>query len=226
MPPTNQSDGPSAGTNFRFEQYDREKIQWSRWRKQLESAFAINNTPADKKIHHLLHHMGFATYNILCDKLSPAEPESKTYEQVCEVLAEVFDPKPLEIVESYRFHLSRQESHQSVDDFMIELKKIAAHCNFNTFLDTALRNQLVFGLKNKTIRNRLLEESNLTLAKALQTAKAMELSERGNLEITHNLKEVSYVQTKNRKKATNTMRQTSRRKMQPNRMEQHMVHHR
>lgn len=185
-------------TNFRFEPFDKEKIQWKRWQKQLESAFAINNTPEDVKIHHLLMHLGFSTYNILCDKLSPDEPEKKSYADVCKTLSEIFDPKPLEIVESYRFHLSRQESHQSVDDFMIELKKIAANCNFGTFLDTALRNQFVFGLKNKFIRNRLLEEQSLTLAKALQTAKAMELSEKGNLEITHNLKEVSYVHAKNK----------------------------
>lgn len=135
-----------------------------------------------------------------CVKLSPTEPETKTYKQLCDTLSEIFDSKPLEIVESYKFHLSRQADHQSVDEFMIEMKRIAANCNFDTFLDTALRNQFVFGWKNRFIWNRLFEETELMLAKALQIAKAMELSEKGNSEITHNLKEVSYVQSKNHKK--------------------------
>lgn len=178
---------------FPFEEFDREKIQWSRWQKRLESAFTINDTPTDKKVFLLLHHMGSATYNTLCDKISPDEPEKKTYDEVCKVLAELFDPKPLEIVENYRFHLSRQLEHQSVDDFLIELKKVAMHCKFDTYLNTALRNQFVFGMKSAAIRNRLLENTDLTLEKALQTARQMELSNKGNAEISHNLKEVSFI---------------------------------
>lgn len=187
-------------TNFKFENFDKEKITWTRWKEQLEIAFSLNNTPTEDKVNQLLHHMGFATYNILCDKLSPTSPSTKTYKELCDTLAEVFDPKPLEIVESYKFHLSRQANYQSVDEFLIELKKIAANCNFDTYLDRALRDQFVFGLKSQLIRNRLLEETSLTLAKALQTAKAMELSDRGNSEITHSLKEVSLLQQKNQQK--------------------------
>ncbi|XP_055308027.1 uncharacterized protein LOC129572134 [Sitodiplosis mosellana] len=181
---------------FNFEKFDREKILWSRWQKRLESAFIINETPEDKKLHLLLHHIGYATYyNTLCDKLSPDEPEKKNYEDVCKVLIEVFDPKPLEIVENYRFHLSRQLEHQSVDEFAIELIKVALNCNFGTYLNTALRNQFVFGLKNKAIRSRLLEQTDLDLGKAIKIARQMELSDQGNVEIAHNLKERSPVAT-------------------------------
>ena len=54
------------------------------------------------------------------------------------------------------------------------LRKHARHCEFKTFLDKALRDRLVCGLRSKTIQNRLLTEKDLTLTKALDLAVGME----------------------------------------------------
>lgn len=55
-------------------------------------------------------------------------------------------------------------------------RKLSLHCSFGTYLNTALRNQLIFGLQSQTIQGRLLEINNLTFDKALETAMALESS--------------------------------------------------
>jgi hypothetical protein len=47
-------------------------------------------------------------------------------------------------------------------------------CAFGAYLNEALRDRFVCGLRAEAIQRRLLSESNLTLTKALETAQGME----------------------------------------------------
>ena len=48
-------------------------------------------------------------------------------------------------------------------------------CEFGAFLEEALRDRLVCGLKNIQIQKKLLGERELTFKKAFETAQSMEL---------------------------------------------------
>lgn len=91
-----------------FEKFDKTKMSWERWITRFEGSYDIVGPTEDKKKSLLLHYMGMETFDILCDKLAPAKPAEKTYEQIRDILQAFYDPKPLEIVENYRFHLRKQ----------------------------------------------------------------------------------------------------------------------
>ena len=57
---------------------------------------------------------------------------------------------------------------------MAKLRRLATHCNFEAYLDQALRDRLVRGLLNDAIQRSLLVEPELTLEKALRIAQSME----------------------------------------------------
>ena len=59
---------------------------------------------------------------------------------------------------------------------MVELKRLALKCEFETFLEEALRDRLVCGLKSLQIQKKLLAERDLTFKKAFETAQSMELA--------------------------------------------------
>lgn len=187
MPTEQSANTPVLVTShvFNVDTFDKNACTWERWVARLEGAFKIFKTEEAMKADLLLHYVGQTTYNIVCDKLSPTKPTEKSYKELVEVLQEHFDPKPLEIVENYRFHLRKQHEGESAEDFIIALRKLAINCKFEQYLDTALRNQFVFGVRSTKILNRLLEMESLTLDKAVKKASAMELSERGGAEI-HN----------------------------------------
>eukprot|EP00731_Ephydatia_muelleri_P034546 Em0065g7a len=60
---------------------------------------------------------------------------------------------------------------------MAQLRRLATHCQFGGFLEEALRDRLVCGLRNHSIQRRLLSESNLSLQKAVEVSTAMEAAE-------------------------------------------------
>ena len=57
---------------------------------------------------------------------------------------------------------------------MAELKRLASHCSFEAYLDEALRDRFVFGLKETAIQKRLLAEKNLSFTTAVEIAQSME----------------------------------------------------
>ena len=52
--------------------------------------------------------------------------------------------------------------------------KLSLHCEFRDFLEEALRDKLVCGVRDTKTRKRLLVEKDLTLAKALEISKSLE----------------------------------------------------
>ncbi|XP_062550294.1 uncharacterized protein K02A2.6-like [Armigeres subalbatus] len=161
---------PACPPTFAFEPFDRSKTKWSRWVKRLEGACEIFGIPDNKKKNMLLHYMGAETYNVLCDNLSPAEPENKTYADIVKTLEEYFDPAPLEMVELWKFRQRMQRE--------------------------GLRNQLVFGLRSDRTRTRLIEEKKLTFDKAKQIALSMEASGEGAEALNRQMHDVNLTDRK------------------------------
>ncbi|KAK9720235.1 hypothetical protein QE152_g22173 [Popillia japonica] len=96
-------------TVFTIETFDKHKSKWSRWIERLEGAFTIFKiTQPQEKKHLLLHYIGQEAYDILSDKVALKKAQEKSYEELVEILGYFFEPKPLEIVENYKFHLRKQ----------------------------------------------------------------------------------------------------------------------
>ncbi|KAI8115833.1 hypothetical protein CVS40_12011 [Lucilia cuprina] len=135
-----------------------------------------------------------------------------SYEQISTVLEQHFHPRPNEILEIYRFYLRKQEECESYSEFMVVLKRMGATCIFGIYMEKTLRNQFVFGLKTQLIQSRLLEKADLTLESALNLAEAVEMAEKGGVELNSNTYNALNV-VRNFKKKTNKMQE--KRKVRP-----------
>lgn len=185
--------GAGIPPTFNFEPFDRTKTKWGRWVKRLEGAmrlFGVNNNVMQSV---LLHYMGSETYNILADNVSPDEPENQTYQQIVDVLGNYYDPEPLEMVELWKFRSRTQMEGESIAEFITALQREAKYCKFGDYLQNALRNQLVFGLRNQRIRSRLIEEKALTFDKAKDISLAMEASGEGAEVLNRKLHELNLI---------------------------------
>ncbi|KAK9693953.1 Zinc knuckle [Popillia japonica] len=94
----------------------------------------------------------------------------------------------------------RQRLGESIQEYAAALQKLARHCKFGDYLKTALRNQLVFGLRSQPIQARLLEQRDLTFEKTLQIATGMELSAKDSAQLHLNSRNVNSVTVNSDKK--------------------------
>ncbi len=98
-------------------------------------------------------------------------------------LTKQFEPKPLVIAELFHFHLRQQAAGESVSGYIAELRRLAMNCEFGGYLEEALRDRFVCGLRNEGTQKRLLSEADLTFKKALEIAHGMEVAARNAKEL-------------------------------------------
>ena len=87
-------------------------------------------------------------------------------------------PKPLGIAERFRFHKRNQGEEETVAQYVAVLKRLSEYCEFGAYLEDALRDRFVCGLKSETVQKRLLTEKDLTFHKAVEYAVSAETATR------------------------------------------------
>ena len=114
------------------------------------------NAAARQKSASLLSIVGKNTYSILRDLVKPEKPSDKTYQQLCETLRDHFQPKTIEVAETFKFHRCMQHENETINVFTARLRGMASSCNFGGFLARALRDQFVSGIRCRDTQKKLL----------------------------------------------------------------------
>ena len=143
--------------------------------KRIELYFAANYVEKDNEVVTLLAVIEADAYGVLCNLLSPQRPRDKSFNELKEALIRHYSPKPILIAERFKFNRRNQLESESVAQFVVKLEQLALKREFGVFLEEALRDRLVCGLKNIQIRTKLLAERELIFKKAFETAQSMEL---------------------------------------------------
>ena len=126
--------------------------------ERIEVYFEANEIPAEKRVAVFLSVIGGKTYSLLRDLLSPDKPCERTFAALSETLRRHFQPKKVIIAERFRFHRRNQAAGETVVQYVAELRRLSAHCDFADYLDQALRDGFVCGLQNESIQRRLSRE--------------------------------------------------------------------
>jgi len=155
---------------------DEERI--SAYLERIQLFFVANSIADEKKVAVLLSVIGAKTYALLRDLLAPTKPQDKSFDELATTLTTHFEPKPIVITERFHFHRRNQASGESVAEYVAELRRLATHCQFGEYLNEALRDRLVCGIRNTGIQKRLLSEAELSLKKAIELSQAFEAAEK------------------------------------------------
>ena len=159
-------------------EFSSEKEKITAYLERVELFFEANGIEDNKQVPVLLTAIGGETYALLRSLLAPDKPSLKTFAQLKETLKRHFDPKPLVIAERFYFHRRCQAAGEAIADYVAELRRLATNCEFGDYLEQALRDRLVCGLRHEPTQKRLLSEAALSLARANEIAQSMEAAER------------------------------------------------
>ena len=154
---------------------DSEKIETYLERVQL--FFNANGVEEAKQVAVLLTVIGSNTYKLLSSLLAPTKPWEKSFTELAQTLRHHFEPQPLVIAERFHFHRCNQASGESISEYVAELRRLATHCDFGNYLEEALRDCLICGIRHENTQKRLLSEANLTLSKAIEITCNIEVME-------------------------------------------------
>ncbi|CAN8031231.1 unnamed protein product, partial [Ixodes persulcatus] len=130
---------------------------WPLYLDRLEFYFIANDFQpiihhTDKKRVVLCTLCGATTYAIIRSLCSPALPSETSYKNIVSKLTAHFNPRPSVIVQRAQFGKRDQRPGESIADYIAELRRLSKHCDFGSTLDDMLRDRLVCGLREESLR--------------------------------------------------------------------------
>lgn len=153
---------------------------WRSFKQQFElymSAIGLDNKPDARKIALLLTVAGPQAIEVF-NTFEFAEAEDKEkYDSVIQKFHAYCSPQKNAVYERYVFRSRMQQPNETFDCFVTDLKLKAKSCDFGDLRDSMVRDQIVYGILDKRIRERLLRDAKLTLEEAERLCHASELAQ-------------------------------------------------
>ncbi|XP_040074782.3 uncharacterized protein LOC120846941 [Ixodes scapularis] len=151
-------------------EYDAKQQNFDSYLERFEHSVSANDIKPEKKLAVFLTVIGPRAYEVLKSLVVPAVPGDKSFKEVKVLLKNHYSPKSSVIAERCKFNRRVQEEQESVEDFIVALKHLARKCDFGQFLQDALRDRLVAGIRREETQRGLFAEESLTFEKACKIA--------------------------------------------------------
>ena len=162
--------------------------QWPEWRERFcryRIATRLHKDDGDIQVSSLIYAMGRQAENIFKSfrfespepsDIDPVAVEPKdNFDIVLEKFDQYFVPKRNTIHERTLFYQRSQQPGESVEAFVRNLRELAAHCRFEEE-NEHIRDRLISGMLDKDMSQKLqLEQDDLSLEKAVDSARHCEL---------------------------------------------------
>ena len=107
----------------------------------------------------------------------PGDVTERTVGGILTVLETYCVPRKNITYERYVVRMTIQEDC-SFDIFVTDLRRKAEYCNFRAIKDSLIRDQIVVGITDPKLRERLLHKMDLTLEKAIKLCRITEQSQK------------------------------------------------
>ncbi|CAC5407755.1 unnamed protein product [Mytilus coruscus] len=151
--------------------------KWKRWKQtmNLYLEVAMGEKTEKEQCRAVLYVIGlegreiYNTFNFGENEADKLEVLLKKFEDYC-------IPKKNVTVIRHRFNTRVQNSSESIDQYLTDLKLIAKNCEFEHLKDGLIRDRIVCGTNSSRVKERLLREDGLTLDKAVGICRADEES--------------------------------------------------
>ncbi|UYV69790.1 hypothetical protein LAZ67_7000738, partial [Cordylochernes scorpioides] len=102
--------------------------------------------------------------------------EKENYEQTKMALDKYFTPHKNVVTERFKFRQRVQKDDESIDNYLISLRELSKSCEFGNLEADMIRDQIIEKCNNKKLKEKLLQQENLTLSKTIDIARMLEIS--------------------------------------------------
>ncbi|XP_031335291.1 uncharacterized protein K02A2.6-like [Photinus pyralis] len=151
---------------------------WEQWQSRFlrfRSASGLELKSSKDQVNSLIYLMGAQAESIF-QSFKLSDDDACKFDIVLARFKNHFVPTKNIIYERYLFHTRYQKEGESVDDFVTALHTRAQDCKFPVaFREEAIRDQVVVGIRDKTLSEKLQLDAALTLEKAVNTARQSEV---------------------------------------------------
>ena len=150
---------------------------WKQW-KQVWSAYELvtrlNEQTDEYRVAAFITCIGPKALTIHNGLPFQSEDEKKNLAKILELWESYCLGKTNIIYERYRFNNRNQDAGESIDTYASNLRSLSDTCNFGTLKDEMIRDRIVCGVRDSSLRKKLLQVPELTLEKCIDMCRSAE----------------------------------------------------
>jgi hypothetical protein len=150
-------------------------INWKAYQQQFECFVLINDIPKEKKVPLLITKLSTEVYELLTTLCVPTLPVNETYENICQKLDKYYHPIKNKALHQAEFRKRCQKPNESIEEYIIELKKLSKNCEFKN-LNEELKERLLNGAYRDAVKFELLKEADKSLDMLINIGKTTEIA--------------------------------------------------
>ncbi|KAK9675141.1 hypothetical protein QE152_g40608 [Popillia japonica] len=150
---------------------------WSFFLQKFQLYLLASKADKESEEHKcalLLHHIGEKGLKIYNTFMFDKMEDKMKYTKVVEKFEEYFIPAKNVTYERHMFLKRDMGDRETVDEYVMALRELAASCEFGSLTDSLIKDKLVQGVKDKAVKDRLLRSKGLDLGRAIDICKAAE----------------------------------------------------
>lgn len=163
----------------------RKGTPFGEWVERLEFYFSYNNVSNEHKRACFITLSGPIIYHELKLLFPTNNLKEVSYEDMVAKLRTRIDKTESDLIQRLKFNNRTQQPDETVEDFVLSVKLQAEFCSFEGFKDVAIRDRILAGVRDKSLRERLLNEEKLTLATAEKIIATWELAGKNSERLSH-----------------------------------------
>lgn len=142
-----------------IEAFNFDEDNFTEYLERFEYIFTVNKIAEDQmKIALVMSMAGKEFHTKVTSLIMPRKPAQFKYDELMTELKKHFSPKTNLRYERYKFMSRKFESHETLSDFIVDLKFLADSCDYKDFLDHVLCDKLIWSLRDSSMQKRLLDE--------------------------------------------------------------------
>ena len=151
--------------------------QWKHWKRTFDNFIKECGDTAPDRFCSIVNFISAEVFDYV--------EECTTYDAVIETLERLYVKTPNKIFAHHDLATRKQQPGESLDKFLGELKKLSKHCGFTAVTAEAyraemIRDSFINGLTSNYIRQRLLENSELSLDRAYEIAHTLHTAQKNS----------------------------------------------
>ena len=157
---------------------------WRDFEEQLKWYLAGMEASKKSDIGIMLSHAGKEARNVYKTLEWTAEGDQSKFNKVLEAFQRYCSPHKNIIYERYRFWTIQQEYDETIDAYLTRIRMKIDLCEYDKegwpsgVRQELIRDKFVFGLTDDSLKERLLHEVDVSLAKAVETAQRAKSSKK------------------------------------------------
>ena len=157
---------------------DTSEKAWKHWKKTFENFLSKTKvTEEADKLLLLTNHVTSEVFEHISD--------AADYTSAIKTLSELFVRPNNVIFNRHLLATSKQGEAESLEQFLQKLRTVSKDCEFKTVTalvhqEESVRDAFISGLRSASIRQRLLEQSDLNLDEAYKTARSLDAAQKNS----------------------------------------------